>query len=116
MTLRDLNERQYEGKHIVGYDCFPRVMFWMRKATNCGMPGASMRTQAINFIAKEEWEGKKSCNCCGMGAKRFSGPLKRCARCNAAWYCGKECQHKHWKAGHKVDCVQPSVAPIVRVQ
>lgn len=31
--------------------------------------------------------------------------LKRCARCKLACYCSRECQKKHWKAGHKTNCV-----------
>lgn len=27
-----------------------------------------------------------------------------CGRCRAAYYCGKECQRKDWKAGHKERC------------
>ena len=30
--------------------------------------------------------------------------LKQCSRCQVFSYCSKECQVKHWKAGHKVDC------------
>jgi hypothetical protein len=29
--------------------------------------------------------------------------LKRCARCEKAWYCSAECQKAHWKA-HKKEC------------
>ena len=29
-------------------------------------------------------------------------------RCKAAWYCSKECQTQHWKAGHKIDCIKPT--------
>ena len=25
----------------------------------------------------------------------------RCTACGESWYCGKPCQLKHWKAGHK---------------
>lgn len=30
----------------------------------------------------------------------------KCARCEIARYCSRECQKKHWKAGHKQECVK----------
>ena len=30
---------------------------------------------------------------------------KKCARCGVLRYCGKECQAKHWKEGHKQECL-----------
>jgi len=30
--------------------------------------------------------------------------LKACTACGAAEYCNKDCQVKHWKAGHKKEC------------
>lgn len=30
--------------------------------------------------------------------------LQRCARCKNKWYCGVECQTKHWTGGHKDEC------------
>ena len=31
---------------------------------------------------------------------------KKCARCQLARCCSRECQVAHWKAGHKSDCVR----------
>ncbi|CAE6447534.1 unnamed protein product [Rhizoctonia solani] len=31
-------------------------------------------------------------------------PTMRCARCRSVEYCGKKCQAKHWKSGHKARC------------
>jgi hypothetical protein len=39
-------------------------------------------------------------NCGSRDVRKF----KVCARCKCFSYCSKECQVKHWKAGHKVDC------------
>ena len=39
-------------------------------------------------------------NCGSRDAENF----KVCARCKCFSYCSKECQVKHWKAGHKIDC------------
>ncbi|RPD60498.1 hypothetical protein L227DRAFT_611049 [Lentinus tigrinus ALCF2SS1-6] len=30
--------------------------------------------------------------------------LLRCARCNIATYCSKDCQRAHWRRGHKIVC------------
>lgn len=29
----------------------------------------------------------------------------RCSRCKSAYYCSRKCQKKHWRSGHKFDCV-----------
>mmetsp|Transcript_15165 Transcript_15165/g.21537 ORF Transcript_15165/g.21537 Transcript_15165/m.21537 type:complete len:409 (-) Transcript_15165:215-1441(-) len=34
------------------------------------------------------------------------GEFKRCIQCKTVVYCGKDCQKKHWKAGHKKVCVK----------
>lgn len=45
------------------------------------------------------------CKACGTSDARLS----RCSRCEAVYYCSVECQHAHWKAGHKREC-KPKVA------
>ena len=40
---------------------------------------------------------------CGNRANGVN-PLLKCKRCKAVKYCGRECQVKHWKAGHKKMC------------
>ncbi|KAK3903551.1 hypothetical protein C8A05DRAFT_43218 [Staphylotrichum tortipilum] len=44
------------------------------------------------------------CHGCGMSRESFFQPLKKCARCNKAFYHSKECQKKHWKQ-HKPACL-----------
>ncbi len=41
-----------------------------------------------------------NCHVCG------AGNAKKCAGCHSIAYCTKECQVKHWKAGHKILCRQ----------
>ncbi len=41
-----------------------------------------------------------NCHVCG------AGNAKKCAGCHSIAYCGKDCQVKHWKAGHKILCRQ----------
>ena len=38
--------------------------------------------------------------CWGCGLRQFI--LKKCSRCLKVWYCGAECQKKHWKLHKKV--------------
>ena len=46
------------------------------------------------------------CECCGE-----EGATKAYSRCKESRYCSKECQTKHWKAGHKHKCVKKAVEP-----
>jgi serine/threonine protein phosphatase PrpC len=32
------------------------------------------------------------------------GEFKTCGKCKSVFYCSRECQAKHWKAGHKIEC------------
>ena len=46
-----------------------------------------------------------------MFSGKSSGGLKRCARCQVTYYCGKECQRQHWKQGnHKAVCEEGVLA------
>ena len=40
-----------------------------------------------------------------LSSPRSELTLTRCGRCKQANYCSEECQVKHWKAGHKEECV-----------
>lgn len=45
--------------------------------------------------------------CAGCSKTRLKDPalkLKRCSACQLAWYCGKECQKRDWKAHRKEQC------------
>ncbi|KZT33526.1 hypothetical protein SISSUDRAFT_405564 [Sistotremastrum suecicum HHB10207 ss-3] len=46
------------------------------------------------------------CTTCGRG----SLGLRKCARCGKAKYCDKKCQQRHWKAGHKDECISPLIS------
>ncbi len=45
------------------------------------------------------------------GASEADLKLSRCSRCRAAWYCCRECQAEHWRAGHKDACSGTGTAP-----
>ena len=40
------------------------------------------------------------CGACALGHR-----LSRCSQCKAAFYCGRDCQRRSWKGGHKKTCV-----------
>ena len=42
--------------------------------------------------------------CLNCGVSKRSKALKQCSRCKIAAYCSADCQHSHWKNGHKGDC------------
>ena len=45
-----------------------------------------------------------SCAHCGVDKALDGKRLRACARCKCTFYCGKECQTSHWRAGHKNCC------------
>ncbi|KAH3819686.1 poly [ADP-ribose] polymerase tankyrase-like [Dreissena polymorpha] len=49
---------------------------------------------------QREESGAKCANCGKVGSE-----MKRCSQCHTALYCNKDCQIKHWTAGHKQDCL-----------
>ncbi|CAB9527677.1 SET domain [Seminavis robusta] len=53
-----------------------------------------------NNIDKKNNHSK--CAHCGKERQK----LLRCSRCQKTWYCHKDCQIAHWKAGHKAVCVR----------
>ena len=48
------------------------------------------------------------CDCCGISEsdlkQKGNKSLMKCSRCNVTWYCTKQCQKQHWRAGHKHKC------------
>ncbi len=51
----------------------------------------------------------RDCSYCGATEESVVGsPVhKACSRCRATFYCGQECQKKHWRSGHKQVCIAP---------
>eukprot|EP00984_Skeletonema_dohrnii_P025136 scaffold14255_cov141-Skeletonema_dohrnii-CCMP3373.AAC.1 len=66
---------------IPGHSPIPKSLFWSRRALK-----GDLTVETNDLVIKKE---------------AGSSPLKRCIRCLGAWYCGKESQVQHWKAGHK---------------
>jgi hypothetical protein len=46
-----------------------------------------------------DYHAQPACAHCGV----LSPALKKCDRCRAVFYCGRDCQKKHWRQ-HKKDC------------
>lgn len=44
---------------------------------------------------------KRECHYCHMTSSNVN---QRCGRCKLVYYCSKDCQKLHWKAGHKEVC------------
>lgn len=95
-------------------DILPKALFWLRKST--GFADAFIDggdTPARKCIKMIEDILMKRCHyCCKEANQKVA--LKNCAKCKSAWYCSKECQVSHWKAGHKSDCIKHD-APVEAV-
>eukprot|EP00594_Rhizosolenia_setigera_P021078 CAMPEP_0178979464 /NCGR_PEP_ID=MMETSP0789-20121207/25856_1 /TAXON_ID=3005 /ORGANISM="Rhizosolenia setigera, Strain CCMP 1694" /LENGTH=245 /DNA_ID=CAMNT_0020669571 /DNA_START=90 /DNA_END=827 /DNA_ORIENTATION=+ len=62
-------------------------------------------------VEKEQAPYADQCALCYIGASIVvidkeveMKPLMSCSNCKLAWYCSKECQRAHWKAGHRKIC------------
>lgn len=102
LTLMEIDKIRYNSSTscLPGHNSMPRCLFWARKAAACGDP------RAIQVVAQGERMFQQSCANCKKRPDSVTGKLKGCARCKAVWYCGKDCQVKHWKDGHKINCVK----------
>jgi Zn finger protein HypA/HybF involved in hydrogenase expression len=78
----------------------PEVFFWIQRAVNNGSLAAQTKLKTL------ETEVRMMCGCCSNLA-REGVTVKLCAQCKAVGYCSRDCQVKHWKMGHKVDCAKP---------
>jgi MYND finger len=119
-----LKEELFDGvTNHVGYSCIPEVLFWKRQLAAANAGGRSMTGWPTAYDAYTEESCVQSCACCGKKArddtrgmagaiaagKASESPsvikIKRCLQCRSVGYCSSECQKKHWKMGHKVDCL-----------
>ena len=96
-------ERYERALTIPGHSPIPKSLFWARRALK-GDLTVETNDLVIKFISMIETKENSRCTNCRKEAG--SSPLKRCIRCLGAWYCGKECQVQHRKAGHKFDCIK----------
>jgi MYND finger len=79
---------------IVGHSAIPETHYWYSLYQEAAV------AQSIVPAPKPTWLEIAQCGCC---AKKTCN-LRKCSSCKSVGYCGKECQTKHWKMGHKLDC------------
>jgi TPR repeat protein len=79
---------------IVGHSAIPEARYWYSLYQEAAL------ARNIAPAAKPTWLEIVQCGCCANKTR----DLQNCASCKSVGYCGKECQIKHWKMGHKADC------------
>ena len=82
-----------------GHSVVPEALFWYRRSDHARRPGDGHSV----FVQMERTIRESCANCMlplGHGSKMC------CVECKAAYYCDRDCQMAHWKAGHKKDCVR----------
>jgi TPR repeat protein len=84
-----------DNVEVVGHSPIPETMYWLRKSVAAGNMDDKIRVDQMENLI-----GRKCANC-----RKEAVELHHCSRCKAAMYCGTHCQKLHWKAGHKMDCV-----------
>jgi len=104
-ALMQQAKKLFMSWEIPGKSPVPRAMYWARRAVATESSSASSPssdglaqhylTQMINLMKTR---------CAGCDAIDEDGFDKKCSRCKASFYCSRECQKNHWRAGHKIDC------------
>ncbi|KAK1739040.1 hypothetical protein QTG54_010356 [Skeletonema marinoi] len=113
--LMELHEctfgRNVPDYSVPGYSSVPRAMSLYRKSIKLGIGYPNEYSQHSKEVLESMvTQMSRFCGNCGVASKDTpEGKLKECGRCHSTWYCGKECQTEHWKAGHKSDCVRQQV-------
>ena len=69
-------------------------------AEDCRANIQALKTRdAMRYGTAQLFSVDQKCGACGQ-----EGATSKCGTCKKARYCGKECQRKHWKEGHKLVC------------
>lgn len=93
--------KEYFGEDAIcapGYCPIPEALFWFRQ---CSRREELDRNHPLIRI---EIGIRKNCAQCR--ADLPEGKQSCCVECKAAYYCNRDCQVAHWKAGHKKECVR----------
>jgi len=109
-----------------------KALHWFTLAANQGHLNAVHRLKEMAALCSKNAEGaappstyfsdqkskKKAgaapalndCANCGAaeGSELGQKTHKPCSRCKVTFYCSRDCQVAHWKAGHKAVCVTPA--------
>lgn len=87
----------------------------------CEAEGHRLTQQTLEEFAKlQKRPDKKNfqkawgthCAFCGRVEDKGGPKMQFCSRCKCMYYCSRDCQAKHWKAGHKKTC-KPLDEPIM---
>ena len=91
---------------------FSKAGFWLEKAAFQNFKPAKLALEQLrsNLVRASSSDSPMSSSdargTCGHCAARASSgtSLKSCSRCGIVFYCGRDCQLAHWKAGHQKSC------------
>ena len=77
-----------------------------RVLAKCGGLSVEQLDDLHQLVPPAIQEELRKMQCFGCGrARRLQESFRACSRCKVARYCCKDCQKKHWKEGHKKECV-----------
>lgn len=94
-----LQREHYENSSVAGCNLVPAAIHWLRKGADTG------NARAMGYLPLVVSAVSAQCSYCSKKSNIEAGEkFKWCAKCQAQWYCCKECQIAPWKAGHKQDC------------
>ncbi len=92
---------EYYGEKVIsttGHNPVPEALFWFRQYSRKKKLPAEHPLVELERIIRE--------NCARCRADLPEGKQSCCVECKAVYYCNRDCQVAHWKAGHKKDCVK----------
>ena len=91
---------------------FSKAALWLEKAASQGNDDAKRALEQLRLSQARASGADPPVNasdargvCAHCAAQASSGTsLKSCSRCGIVFYCCRDCQLAHWKAGHKGNC------------
>ena len=91
----------YYGEDVIfvpGHSPVPEALFWHRQYSREEDSAVDHPLVRLERVIRER--------CAHCHADLPEGKRSCCVECKAAYYCNRDCQVAHWKAGHKKDCVK----------
>lgn len=112
MQFECMKEKLGEGlsQQIAMYSA---KQYWFKHTSGIVYPGYSTLPLAKQLETKyniresdssifiQHWKDRCALATC---KKKNEGTMKVCTGCRVFYFCDKDCQRKHWKAGHKREC------------
>jgi MYND finger len=95
IALLEAKKELYGSPDVVGHSALPEALFWcdlLRGKVWHGM----LKGEVARYLKTD-----KCARCYATGG---NVTIRLCTACKAVGYCGRECQGKHWRMGHKADC------------